>query len=54
MKFVFDIETNGLLDVLNTIHCIFLKFQDGNQMFIGAVGSWYWQGNYVTSYLINH
>ena len=25
MKFVFDIETNGLLDVLDTIHCIVLK-----------------------------
>ena len=25
MKFVFDIETNGLLDALNKIHCIVLK-----------------------------
>ena len=24
-KFVFDIETNGLLNVLNTVHCIVLK-----------------------------
>ena len=32
MKYIFDIETNGLLDELDTIHCLVLRNVDTNEV----------------------
>ena len=40
-------KEKGLHDCIN-VSCI-LQFQDGDRMFIGAPGAYYWQGKFETT-----
>ena len=34
----------SMIHLQTQINGLFVSFQNGEQLFIGAVGSWYWQG----------
>jgi len=37
----------------HNINLVLFCWQDGDRLYVGAVGSWYWQGEYSFSFGIN-